>query len=161
MIFRMRVYTHGGWAHRRWVSTTFLTRKNSKFSCAPDGIRTFGSPVQRFNHWANPSPPLVSNCMQLKHWHSTVMRSMTTTTKKMCLRTWRYQKCNICSCRNTIRLTGSEIAFGPIAMFMLLPLETALIINSCLDRFDRLFEGTPTLYSIGDCRSICNERKHP
>ena len=27
----MRAYTHGGWAHRHRVSTTFMTRKNSKF----------------------------------------------------------------------------------------------------------------------------------
>ena len=26
----MRAYTHGGWAHRQRVSTTFLTRKNSQ-----------------------------------------------------------------------------------------------------------------------------------
>ena len=36
------IYTHGGWAHRQRVSTTFSTRKNAFFSCAPDtgGVRT-------------------------------------------------------------------------------------------------------------------------
>ena len=46
IVFRMRVYTHGGWEHRQRISTTFLTRKNSQIrkktnSCSPDGIRTF------------------------------------------------------------------------------------------------------------------------
>ena len=27
MVFHLRAYTHGGWAHRQQVSTTFLTRK--------------------------------------------------------------------------------------------------------------------------------------
>ena len=31
-------YTHGGWAHRQLVSTTFLTH----FSCALDGVRASG-----------------------------------------------------------------------------------------------------------------------
>ena len=38
--FFVRAHTHGGWAHRQRVSTTFLTRKNTHFSCAPDRIRT-------------------------------------------------------------------------------------------------------------------------
>ena len=40
VIILMRAYnnTHGAWAHRQWVSTTFFSRKNSlRFSCAPDG----------------------------------------------------------------------------------------------------------------------------
>ena len=32
LVFSMRVYAHGGWAHQQRVSTTFLTWKNSKFS---------------------------------------------------------------------------------------------------------------------------------
>ena len=60
MVFRMRAYTHRGWAHRQRVRTNFLTRKNSKlFSVVLlTGFEpsTFGSPVQRSNHWANPSP---------------------------------------------------------------------------------------------------------
>ena len=40
------VYTQG-WAHRQRVSTTFLTRKNTKMSCAPDGVRTLGHKI----HW--------------------------------------------------------------------------------------------------------------
>ena len=27
--YNVCMYTHGGWAHRQWVSTTFLTRKKS------------------------------------------------------------------------------------------------------------------------------------
>ena len=42
----MRTCTHGGWAHRQWVSTTFFTRKKNviNFSCAPDagGVQTSG-----------------------------------------------------------------------------------------------------------------------
>ena len=34
------VFTHWGWAHRQWISTTYLTRKNYNFSCAPGGIWT-------------------------------------------------------------------------------------------------------------------------
>ena len=30
VIILMCAYTHGGWAHRQWVSTTFLTWKNSQ-----------------------------------------------------------------------------------------------------------------------------------
>ena len=35
----MRVYAHGGWAHRQWVSTTFTTRKTSDnfFLCSSRG----------------------------------------------------------------------------------------------------------------------------
>ena len=37
----LMTYTHGGCAHRQWVSTTFLTRTNPfRFSCAPDGTAT-------------------------------------------------------------------------------------------------------------------------
>ena len=59
MVFRMCAYTHRGWAYRQRVSTTCLTRKNSVFLVLLTGIEpsTFGSPVQRSNHWANPSPP--------------------------------------------------------------------------------------------------------
>ena len=34
---------HGIGQHRQRVSTTILTRKNTSFSCAPDGVRTIGS----------------------------------------------------------------------------------------------------------------------
>ena len=37
MVFRMHAYIHGGWAHRQRVSTTFWTRKNSKFFLCPWG----------------------------------------------------------------------------------------------------------------------------
>ena len=43
MVFRMRAYTHGGWAPRQRVSTTFLTQS---LSCAPDGIRTLDLDLQ-------------------------------------------------------------------------------------------------------------------
>ena len=33
-----RIYTHKGWAHRQRFSANCLTRKNSSFSCAPDGV---------------------------------------------------------------------------------------------------------------------------
>ena len=43
----MRVYTHEGWAHRWWVSTTFLTLKNSNsiqiFLVLLDGGSNLGS----------------------------------------------------------------------------------------------------------------------
>ena len=56
----MRAYTHRGWAHRQWVSTTFLTRKNGHTfflcACAPDGVRTSclwisSHPVTPDNSW--------------------------------------------------------------------------------------------------------------
>ena len=37
----MRSYTHGGWAHRQRVSTTFLN-----CYCAPEGVRTSGHGIQ-------------------------------------------------------------------------------------------------------------------
>ena len=40
VIILVHADTHKVWAHRPRVSTTVLTRKNSHFSCAPDGIRT-------------------------------------------------------------------------------------------------------------------------
>ena len=41
IIFLDQCYTHGCWAHRQRVSTTFMTEKLKVFlSCAPDGIRT-------------------------------------------------------------------------------------------------------------------------
>ena len=48
------------WAHRQRVTTTFLTRKNSVFLVLLTGFEpsTFGSPVQRSNHWANTSSQL-------------------------------------------------------------------------------------------------------
>ena len=44
MIILVRTFTHGGRAHRQRVSATFLIRKNSSLSYAPDGVRTSG-------HW--------------------------------------------------------------------------------------------------------------
>ena len=38
VVILVRAYTHGGWAHRQRVSTTFLIRKNLTIvSCASDG----------------------------------------------------------------------------------------------------------------------------
>ena len=50
----------GGWAHRQWVYTTFLTRKNSHklFWCAPDNLGVFGPGVRRSTRWATQSPSL-------------------------------------------------------------------------------------------------------
>ena len=40
----MHAYTHGGWAHRQRISTTFLIQKNShKYLGAPDGDSNLGS----------------------------------------------------------------------------------------------------------------------
>ena len=38
VIILMRVYTHGGWAYRQRVSTTFWFWKTPFFSCAPDRV---------------------------------------------------------------------------------------------------------------------------
>ena len=56
----MRAYTHGGWAHRQWVITAFLTRKNSVFSCARDGVRTSG-------HWIL-SPTFYQSSQPVTSW---------------------------------------------------------------------------------------------
>ena len=40
MVFRMRAYTHGSWAHRQRVSTTFLTRK-SLFHCGSSLLNNY------------------------------------------------------------------------------------------------------------------------
>ena len=41
MVFRMRAYTHGGWAHRQRISTFWLWKTHKYFYCAPGRIRTF------------------------------------------------------------------------------------------------------------------------
>ena len=55
----MRACTHGDWAHRQRVGTTFLTRKNSRmFLLLLTGFEpsSFGSWVRRATNWATPSP---------------------------------------------------------------------------------------------------------
>ena len=58
MVFCMRAYTHRGWAHWQWVSTSFLTEKLNVFLVFLTGFKpsTFRSPVQCSNHWVNLSP---------------------------------------------------------------------------------------------------------
>ena len=47
MLFRMRAYTNGSWAHRQRVSTTSLTRgkTQSLSACVPDGRDSNPRPV--------------------------------------------------------------------------------------------------------------------
>ena len=74
MIILVRAYTHGGWAHRQWVSTTFLTQKNSQiFLVLLTGFepRSFGSRVQRSTNWATPSPHYIKSFLHYKLERST------------------------------------------------------------------------------------------
>ena len=63
MVFRMRayiyIYTHGDGHTDTARQSTYLTRKNSEVFLVLQTVlesSTFGSPVQRSNHCANPSP---------------------------------------------------------------------------------------------------------
>ena len=70
----VRHYTHGVWAHRQPVSTTFLTRKklSQTCSCAPNADRgfelwAFRSRVRRSTNWATLSPTLFTLADAIRH----------------------------------------------------------------------------------------------
>ena len=59
--------THGGWAYRQQVSTTYLTWENTIFSCVSSGIRTsvlwiFSLMLYQLSH------PVTPRCQGGSHW---------------------------------------------------------------------------------------------
>ena len=68
MIIHMHAYTHGGWAHQQWVSTTFLTQKNSQlFLCSERGLNSdhgihwiLSPTFYQLSHIITPTPLMVN-----------------------------------------------------------------------------------------------------